>query len=367
VTLFRAAGASLRPYERLVPCWKRGDSRTLGLLRWLPRRLIWRLGLGSSYGVEQTTFALGLLRHLRQERIDVLHLNDPQAALLVQRAQQFGLVRTRPILGHGTEEPFSFLRKIKYLHHLSPAHLEEARAAGAWKPTWRMIPYFVDTESFRPGKSPELRRELEIPPDALVVLTAAAIKCEHKRIDYLLHEFCRLRHMDPELPVWLVIAGGRGPGTDELVEHGSRVLGNRVRFLVNYPLEGMPSLYRMADLFVLCSLKEMFGAVLLEATASALPCIVHRHPSMEWVIGPGGEAINMAQRGALATALQKFLHTPERCREAGRCARIHCAETFARDHVVNEYLDYYKFVLTHDRCARLGQRCRVAEGVHVRS
>ena len=38
-------------------------------------------------------------------------------------------MRTRTILAHGTEEPLSFQRKITYLQHLAPWHLEEARAA----------------------------------------------------------------------------------------------------------------------------------------------------------------------------------------------------------------------------------------------
>src|SRR5207244_3306042 len=145
------------------------------LLRWLPRRGLWRLGLGDGYGVEQTTFALGLLRHLRRERIDLLHVQDPQVALIVQRARQLGWVRTRTILAHGTEEPLSYQRKITYLQHLAPWHVEEARAAGVWKPTWTAIPNFIDTDLFYPGRGEVLRAELGIPPEALVVLTVAAI------------------------------------------------------------------------------------------------------------------------------------------------------------------------------------------------
>jgi len=53
---------------------------------------------------------------------------------------------------------------------------------------------------------------------------------------------------------------------------------------------------------LLCSLKEMMPIALLEAIASGLPCIVNRHPVLEWITGPGGEAIDMTQTGALANA-----------------------------------------------------------------
>src|SRR4051812_47545346 len=58
VTLFKGAGQAKAPYERVLPCWTREAPHTRRLLDWLPRSLGWRLGLGSGYGVEQTTFAL---------------------------------------------------------------------------------------------------------------------------------------------------------------------------------------------------------------------------------------------------------------------------------------------------------------------
>jgi glycosyltransferase involved in cell wall biosynthesis len=362
VTLFRAAGQPTHPYERLVPCWTRSDARTLRLLRWLPRRVFWRLGLGSAYEIEQTTFALRLLPELRRGGVEVLHVKDPQVALLIQRAHALGLCPTRVILSHGTEEPLDFIRKIKYLHHLAPAHMDEARQAGVERPTWRMIPNFIDTDLFQPGDASGLRAQLGIPPTAAVVLCAAAIKSSHKRIDYLLTEFARLVQTDPDLPAWLVVAGGRGPDTDELLERGRRLLGDRVRFLVNHPSERMPELYRLADLFVLCSLKEMLGTALLEACASQVPCLVHRHPVMEWVIGPGGEALDMTQEGALASALGRLLREPARRQELGAQARTYCVETFSSERVVSQYLDYYHFVLTHDQPQRAARPVLAGDG-----
>src|SRR5438270_747300 len=82
-----------------------------------------------------------------------------------------------------------------------------AKAAGCWKPTWTTIPNFTDTDVYSPGDGAALRGELGIPPDALVVLSVAAIKRSHKRVDHLLREFAALRAARPELPVWLVVAG----------------------------------------------------------------------------------------------------------------------------------------------------------------
>ncbi|MEX2027011.1 MAG: glycosyltransferase family 4 protein [Pirellulaceae bacterium] len=345
IVLCKGAGKCDAAFERIVPCWTRESPRTRRTLARLPRFLGWRLGLGSGYGIEQTTFAWNLIRTLRREQIDILHVQDPQVALLMQRARAMGLIRTRTILAHGTEESLAFQRRITYLQHLAPWHLEESRSAGVWKPTWTAIPNFVDTEQFAPGTAAPLRRELGIPNDAMLVLTAAAIKKHHKRIDYLIHEFAALRSQHPELPVWLMIAGGWESDTDGLMAMGKELLADRVRFLVRFPRARMPELYRSADLFVLTSLKEMMPIALLEATASGLPCVVHEHPILQWMIGPGGIAGDLSRDGSLAAAVERLIRDEPARRDLGRLARKHCLENFGKDRVVEQILAYYDRVL----------------------
>jgi 1,2-diacylglycerol 3-alpha-glucosyltransferase len=376
VRLYKGSGEEKYPYERVVPCWQQSHRKARFLLRYLPKRFFWRLGLHSGVAIEQTTFALKLLRHLRRDKIDILHVKDPPVALMVQRAAALGLVPCRTVFSHGTDEPLEFLRKIDYLQHLAPWHLEDVRARGAWKPAWTAIPNFIDTDTFHPspsggrgdGGEGELRKELNLPPDALVVLTAAAIKKHHKRTDYLLEEFAAflrsvgwVKSSEPTIaspaasapggglrrlhPPYLVVAGAREKDTDELIERGRQLLGDRVRFLVNYPLDKMPALYRLADLFVLCTLKEMLGTVLLEAMATEVPCVVHHFPVTEWVVGPGGLVIDMERPGALAEALETLVSDDTRRKDLGQKARHHCVEHFSRDVVIDQYLDYYRFVL----------------------
>jgi 1,2-diacylglycerol 3-alpha-glucosyltransferase len=349
VILCKGAGTVTRPYERVVSCCTRESANTRRLLRFMPQPVGWRVGLGSGYGVEQTTFAMNLIPVLRRERVDILHVQDPQVAMIAQRARKLKLIRTRTILAHGTEEPPAFLRRIEFLQHLAPWHLEQVRKAGAWRATWTAIPNFIDTEHFAPGHSDALRAELGIPPDALVVLTAAAVKRHHKRIDHLLSEFAQLLQQSPELPVWLVVAGGWEKETDELIAEGQRLLGDRVRFLIRFPRPQMPELFRMADIFALCSFFEMMPIALIEASASGLPCIVNKHPVMQWMTGAGGLWIDMARPGDLAATLRQFLADRERREQQGAAARAHCLANFSRDAVVDRILDYYGTVTSAGR------------------
>jgi glycosyltransferase involved in cell wall biosynthesis len=190
-----------------------------------------------------------------------------------------------------------------------------------------------------------MRRELGIPDDAVVLLCAAAIKRNHKRIDHLLNEFARARADRPELPLCRVLAGGTDSDTGDLLRLGKDLIGDRFRPLVNFPRTRMPELYRATDIFTLCSLREMMPLAMLEATASGLPCIIHKHPSVQWIAGEGGVAVDMAREGELAGAIHRLASDASLRQRLGDSARRNCLGSFSRDRVIEQILDYYRFVL----------------------
>lgn len=362
VILYKGGGVAARPYEQVLPCWPRDSVTARRLYRFLPRRISWRLGLGSTYGIEQCRFGLGLLRRLRSDSIDILHVQDPQLARLVNGARTLGFLKTKTILAHGTEEPDAFLLRLPYVQHLAPWHQQECAQRGCKRPKWTAIPNFIDTARYYPGDSLELRRELKVPDDAQVVLSVAAVKRGHKRIDHLINEFALLPERRCDRELHLVIAGGRETDTDELVEFAHERLGRRAHLLVGFPRERMPSLYHLADVFTLCSLKEMMPIALLEATASGLPCLTHPHPVMQWMSGPGGEAVDMQSSGALATSLTTLIDDDARRVEMGIAAREHCLKNFGCDAIVAQILEYYKQVLSSDPNSTSSIDCPTSEG-----
>ncbi len=205
-------------------------------------------------------------------------------------------------------------------------------------------------------------KELNIPQDGLVVLATAAIKRHHKRVDYLAREFCTLLDRHHDLPAWLVVAGGWEPQTEEVIAEAKHLLGDRVRFLVRFPRPRMAELYRAADVFTLGSLKEMMPISLLEASASGLPCVVNQHPVMQWMIGPGGDAADLSCEGLWADTLAPLLQDRQRRQKLGRLARAHCLQNFSRDRVVDRIIDYYDFVLNHDKATWGAPRPRSRKG-----
>jgi len=180
-------------------------------------------------------------------------------------------------------------------------------------------------------------------------MTAAAIKRHHKRIHYLIDEFAQLIDKPSGRPIRLVIAGGWEAETDALIAEANTRLGDHVQFLVRFPRSRIPELYRAADIFVLCSLKEMMPVALLEAMGCGKPCVVNQHPVLEWMIGPGGRSIDMSGRGELARTLQELIRDDALRGQLASRARQHCVEQFGRESVVDQIMNYYKSIVSANR------------------
>ena len=340
-TLFQARGRRNAAAES-VWCLRRIGC-TAKLLGQLFRHLgAWRWGIGNDYEIEQASFCLALWPKIRAG-FDVLHVQDPTMALIFEVLHRFGLSQPRVILGNGTETPPLILRHLSAVQQLAPS------TSAAWAPHrpsgQRMftIPNFVDTGTFCPGNRAAARLALGLPQDALIVLSSAALRKTHKRIDYLIREFAAFadRYQGKSL---LVIAGAEEPETKELLHLGTALLGERVRFLVNHPRAGMPDLYRAADLFVLTSLYELFGIVLLEAMAAGLPVVCHDGPVFRYIVGPTGRFGDLTRDGAL-TGLIAGLITPASREPLSIAARRRVDTHFSTAVVVEQIAAMYREVI----------------------
>ena len=340
VTVFKGGGVPVFNYEEVVPCLQRASKLSQWIIQHRPQRFMWRLGLNSGYSLEQMTFCWSLLLKLVYRQFDIIHTQDPGVAMFCHKLNRMRLIRSKVILAHGTEESFTFLNKLDYIQHLAPFHLEEAEFNGVINKKSFAIGNFVDIGVFNSEKSLLLREELNIPSHAFVVLSVAAIKKHHKRIDHLIREVAAVRDQN----VYLVVAGAREMESDGVISEGREALGERVVFLVNFPRERINALLAMADIFALCSLKEMMPIALLEALSSGLPCLVHHYPVEEWMIGEGGESLDMARAGELARVIQKYMNVEYRLIK-GLKAREQAVTNFSKDVIINQVLKMYMDIL----------------------
>ena len=291
---------------------------------------------------------------LRQGRFDVLHTHDSiggnALAQLRNAGDINGFVRTVhhldsfdvPQLTKWQHTAFASASLVLCVSRLWRDHLAREHGIAAHEVT-----NGVDTVRFSPDGHPSdaaLARRLGIRPGAPVVLALGGVE-ERKNTRRLLSAFARLRGTHPRAQ--LVIAGGAS-----LLDHAAcaqefrtlmQALGfdegplQPVRLTGPLPDEDIPSLYRLADVVAMPSLREGFGLVVLEGLASGAPvvasCIA---PFTEYL---GGDDVSWADPfdvDSIAAALRHALSTrdPRRiARSASRLAQRFSWRASAEHHV----------------------------------
>lgn len=315
-----------------VGCLARGEPAAIRLTNMLRHLGGWRFGMGSPYDVEQTTFAFNLWRRIRSS-YDILHVQDPLVAALLDTAHRRRWSRPRVLYANGTGEPAEVMRRFTHLQVLTP------RAAAEWEPHrpvgqhLHTVPNFVDTAQFIPGNRAAARAALGLPADATILLCCAAIRRPHKRVDMLLRAFAAAHK--PGDGALLVVAGGHEADTDEIIAEATPQLGNAVRFMVNVPRQDMTRLYQAADLLVMPSLFEMFGIVLIEALACGLPVLCHDTADFRHVVGPAGLYRDLTDVTGFAAAISDVL-ADDRYRALAPLARPYAVERFSEQVVIRQ-------------------------------
>jgi glycosyltransferase involved in cell wall biosynthesis len=138
-------------------------------------------------------------------------------------------------------------------------------------PKWNIIPLGIDLAPFRGEVDPaRIRRELGIPPDAIVVGHVGrfvAVK-NHKFIVQIARHFCE----DEPRAIFLLV--GDGPLRPE-IEEMVRAAGLSNRFVFTGLRSDVAAIMKGAmDCFLFPSLYEGFPLALVEAQAAGLPCVL---------------------------------------------------------------------------------------------
>ena len=180
------------------------------------------LGNGSAIRLEQRSYALPLYLYLRRGRFDIVHYNElAMGSALFHLRRLFG-GRFRLLYCNGAPSPpVHYHHRCDFAQVLTGPMYEEARSFGISPERLFLLPYGVDAHRFSPENRfhrSRIRSQLGIPENALVVLTVAALKREHKRVDYVIRELASLKE-----PFWLLAAGQRTEDTPFLEKEAERL------------------------------------------------------------------------------------------------------------------------------------------------
>jgi glycosyltransferase involved in cell wall biosynthesis len=209
-----------------------------------------------------------------------------------------------------------------------------------------VVPNGVDVERFRPGDRAAARRELGLPPDAVVVGMVASFKPQKNHF-MLLETASRLRERMPGLVFACAgealagAAGGAlGAGTGRhrgVDEYHRRVreaiaregLGDTVRLLG--AVAAVERLHAACDLTVLTSDHEGTPNVLLESLACGVPAVATDVGDNARVLGAGryGALVAAGDAAAMASSVEALLRDPSRREAMGRAARAWVEQEFS--------------------------------------
>jgi len=203
----------------------------------------------------------------------------------------------------------------------------------------RIVPNGVDTEKFKPMDAKAVRQQFGLGNEPCVLFVGSLIP--RKGLSFLVEAAKKIVKEQAETKFLFV---GDGPLRNQLTAslEGANLLGN-FKFLGNLKDDVLPAVYNCADVFVLPSIQEGQGIVLLEAQASGKPVVAFDVGGVNEAVrnGETGLLVKRGSSGELADALLKLLSDKALREKIGANGRGFVTENFTWDICAQKMLKVY--------------------------
>jgi len=200
----------------------------------------------------------------------------------------------------------------------------------------KVVPNGVNTEQFRPdaAKRNDIRRQLNIPDDAPVLLTVSALQ-GRKGIHRVLDAVSSIKKRMPEIR-YIVCGDGNEKDRQAFFEKIAALkLESNVVFMGNQ--KDVSGYYNAADLFVFLPEYEGFGVVAIEAMASGVPIVVSRGSAFPEILEHGGGIMTEGNDPAsVANEVIALLQDRDRMARMGSLGRTAVEQKYSWDAVASQ-------------------------------
>lgn len=227
-----------------------------------------------------------------------------------------------------------------YVQHLNPYGFQNAIEKGECIDRNFFVPYGVNIEhdliipNF--AEKENLRHMLNLPEKQTLIISVGAVNKYHKRMDYIIRELSSLPRPRP----YLLLIGQEDRETPEISCLGNRLLGADSFRIINVRKDQLDNYYKIADIFVLASLRETFGRASVEAMARGLPCLAHDYEINRFILGGYGYLADFTLNGSLTDLLSKL--PTEHNRELALARHRFVYERFSWDKLRVSYANLFR-------------------------
>jgi glycosyltransferase involved in cell wall biosynthesis len=212
-----------------------------------------------------------------------------------------------------------------------------------------VIPDGIDLKKFSVAVSKEsARTKLELKHDEEIIVFVGNLRLV-KGVEYLIRALEIIRDREPLIRL-LVIGGAVAAGGETEAAEQDRLnslvrklgLVESVTFIGSIPNDRIPEYLAASDIFVLPSLSEGFGIVLLEAMAAALPIVATNVTGVPSIVKEGVNAFLVEPRNAtqIADKVITLLNDPELRHRMSENNRV-TVQKYAWERVVNDLEQVY--------------------------
>ena len=235
-----------------------------------------------------------------------------------------------------------FIDQIICLSRLEISQYLEEKIGSPGKYTFIYNGIDVESTARRRTDSLTMRKELGIEPDDFVGISVGRL-VPVKGYDYLIETIRLLKPNIPNIRLLFVGDGSERKALEKQAE-GAGLL-NHVKFLGLR--RNVPEILSCADVFVLSSLNEGFGLVLVEAMTMRLPIVATSVGGVPEVVEDGKTGILVAPEDpqAMGDAVERIYHNRQWGKELGVAGYKRAKNTFDIRKITEQYEQLYIYVL----------------------
>ncbi len=287
--------------------------------------------------LERTSFFWGMMVRFVFDRPAAVYLGEYSLYCQLFHLRRLLRLKYSLVLYTGGQAiPGLFDSKRDFVHHITDYYLD----ACAHLPTNRqaLLPHFIYPDFIIKNELFSSIRTMA--GGKKIILSVGAIENSSKRMGLLVQSLAKSK-----CRVFPILLGEPTADYQDIELQLTMHFGKGGYILAKVPKKELGTWYQVADAFVLCSPKESFGLVLLEAMYHGLPVACTRFEEVEFVLQNNATWLDNKKPEAWAGELADFFQSLPVQPQANLVAHQYCINRFSWQALKHEYLAMFREVL----------------------